>query len=106
MRAVFKPSIFAPICVSVALTLGACSKADTPETLIVGEWTQAEVLTIEQAGVAVSMKDGTVNYAKDGSSKGTMVMSIGGMPDELANYNISTTGTWRIEENMLVEAQV
>lgn len=33
-------------------------------------------------------------------------MSIGGLPDELANYNINTTGTWRIEENMLVEAIV
>lgn len=106
MKPVFKLSIFAPICVTAALALSACSKPDTPETLIVGDWKQAEVLVIEQAGVAVSMKDGAVSYAKDGSSKGTMVMSIGGLPDELANYNINTTGTWRIEENMLVEAIV
>lgn len=106
MKPVFKPSIFALICVTVALALSACSKSDTPETLILGDWKQAEAITIDQAGVSVSMTDGTVSYAKDGTSKGTMAMSIGGMPEEFANYNINTTGKWRIEDNMLVESLV
>ncbi|WP_427453680.1 hypothetical protein [Litorimonas sp. WD9-15] len=102
MKPFFKPSILKTVLVTSAIALGACSKA-TPETLIVGDWKQGAPITIEEAGTTVSMTDTNITYAADGTSKGDVQMTLSGVPADFASYMISTTGTWKIEDGMLIE---
>ncbi len=102
MKSFFKPKVFVALSAVAVLAVSGCSEK-TPEQLILGDWKQVEAVTIDESGTSVTIKDTTLSYLKDGSSKGTMSMSLAGLPDDLANYDITTTGTWKIEDGILIE---
>ena len=102
MKPFFKSSLMTATLVTTAIALGACSKA-TPEKLIVGNWNQSTPIVMDQAGTSVTMSDASVTYSADGTSKGGVEMTLGGVPADFASYTIATTGTWDIEDGFLVE---
>lgn len=102
MKPFLKPSFFITISAVAGLALSACSEK-SQEQLIVGDWTQAKAITVEEGGASITMKDGLITYSQDGTSKGTMSMTLKDLPEDIGNYKILTTGNWRIEDGILVE---
>lgn len=110
MRVVFPPRLLTGCALAFTISLSACSKAadtaDTPEALLVGSWTQSAPLTLQDSGINISMTDGFVTYAADGSSNGGMSMNLEGLPENISKFDIKSNATWRIEDGFLIENMV
>lgn len=108
MRIFFRTGLIVGCGLAVAMTLGACSdtSAENPEALLVGAWTQSAPITMEESGVTISMTNGYVTYAKDGTSNGGLSMRFEGLPENMSKFDITSDATWRIEDGVIIENMV
>jgi len=87
----------------IALICTACAAEQTPEMLIIGDWSQIESVPVTDEGVTLEISESQARYLTDGTSITSSIMEIDNVPDELATYRLDGKGTWRIENGMLFE---
>ncbi len=84
--------------ISAASILAACGGPQTTDELLIGEWEMSEPVTITQGGQTITMRDGEVEYNKDGTTEGEMVVQMGEM-----SFKIESTGTYTLDGMTLTE---
>lgn len=105
MRPVFKSKVIMTLSVIFAFFSNVCAHAaEISENHIFGDWIQAETIMIEQGGMSVILRDTMISYDRDGTSSGSLIMVLEGLPKDLASYKISTTREWRIEDGFLIDS--
>lgn len=85
------------------MPLGACGGADTPATLIVGEWDQQGVMTIGEGPMAMTTRETEREFTSDGTSASQGIVEVSALPENADEYRMRTEGTYRVEGNIIFE---
>lgn len=89
---------------SAALLLAACSsEPQTQAEMLVGEWEQTEPTVMTQGGQSVTLSDAEITYKADGTSEGSAVMTLAGVPDDMAGFRIVASSTYTLADGVITE---
>lgn len=88
-----------------AAVLTACGTGDpkTQADLLIGEWEQTAPISMTQQGQTIIFSDGEVEYKKDGTTEGENIMTLQGMPENMARYKMAAQARYTLENGVITD---
>lgn len=75
----------------------------TQAELLLGEWDQSAPATVTQQGQTIVFTDGEVEYKSNGTSEGETVMTLGGVPEEMASYKMEAVTSYTLKDGVITD---
>lgn len=90
---------------AAAALLTACGSGapKTQAELLIGEWDQAEPIVITQNGSALSLREGKLDFRKDGTSESESLLTFRDVPTQIAAYKVASKANYTLNGATLTE---